>query len=606
LGSTSDSVDERQPELVKYIPQNFLEKICTQLGKIEESDFDQELKKVIFSHVEAPFRLGQSTLNGLIAYKTTESSAKGDILKQELHKINEEIIALEEKTEPVYQKKLENLLDKKRKELAAHDAAKPTAVTKPENDPTTQKHIVETTQAIDKAKGELAAAEASIVAARNRQSALAQQKSIADRVSARLDNLQRQITVFLSDSREDFVSLGLSPDDVLRVMIDKVPLTKKHESIQQEQGIIELSLDPSQPKSFADQKGSIETHIQQLQSALDEPNLRYQAYEAALRAWGVGRSVIVGDEESLDTIVYYEAQIADLDRIPSKLAEARCRRLAKSKEIHEVITALGDTYRELYAPVNKFIEERPLARDKFQLNFEVGIVDSGFQEGLFEFISQSVAGTFCGVESGSKMLKEILGRQDFNSVEGVEAFLLEITEALHSDRRSEGKAVRVTDQLRKGKSVLALYDFVFSLGYIKPRYALRMGTKELSELSPGERGTLLLVFYLLVDKDDIPLVIDQPEENLDNQTVYELLVPCMKEAKRRRQVLIVTHNPNLAVVCDAEQVICAALDKANNYTMTYLSGAIENPRINRAIVDILEGTMPAFQNREDKYFVSFR
>ena len=120
-------------------------------------------------------------------------------------------------------------------------------------------------------------------------------------------------------------------------------------------------------------------------------------------------------------------------------------------------------------------------------------------------------------------------------------------------------------------------------------------------MSPGERGTLLLVFYLLVDKDDIPLVIDQPEENLDNQTVYELLVPCMKGAKNRRQVFIVTHNPNLAVVCDAEQIICANLDKQNNSTMTYLSGAIENPIIKKAIVDILEGTMPAFHNRETKY-----
>jgi ABC-type cobalamin/Fe3+-siderophores transport system ATPase subunit len=97
-------------------------------------------------------------------------------------------------------------------------------------------------------------------------------------------------------------------------------------------------------------------------------------------------------------------------------------------------------------------------------------------------------------------------------------------------------------------------------------------------------------------------VIDQPEENLDNQTVFELLVPCMKEAKLRRQVIMVTHNPNLAVVCDAEQIIYADLDKAHKYTMNYLSGAIENPKINRAIVDILEGTMPAFDNRQHKYF----
>ena len=128
-----------------------------------------------------------------------------------------------------------------------------------------------------------------------------------------------------------------------------------------------------------------------------------------------------------------------------------------------------------------------------------------------------------------------------------------------------------------------------------------MGDKELQQLSPGERGTLLPVFYLLVDRDDIPLIIDQPEENLDNQTVYELLVPCMKEAKTRRQIFIVTHNPNLAVVCDAEQVICAELDKKANYRMDYLPSAIENLEINKAIVDVLEGTMPAFRNRDSKY-----
>jgi predicted ATPase len=277
--------------------------------------------------------------------------------------------------------------------------------------------------------------------------------------------------------------------------------------------------------------------------------------------------------------------------------------MAKAKEIHEVIRVLADTYRELYAPVNKFIETRSLAKDKFQLNFEVGIVDSGFEEKFFrELISQGVTGTFCGVEPGSKALKAILAKQSFNAESGAEAFLNEMMDALHKDQRLEGKPTKVSDQLRKGKTVLSLYDFIFSMEYLKPRYALRMGTKELSELSPGERGTLLLVFYLLVDKDEIPLVIDQPEENLDNQTVFELLVPCMKEAKLRRQVFMVTHNPNLAVVCDAEQIICADLDKTHKYTMNYLSGAIENPKINRAIVDILEGTMPAFDNRQHKYF----
>jgi hypothetical protein len=55
-------------------------------------------------------------------------------------------------------------------------------------------------------------------------------------------------------------------------------------------------------------------------------------------------------------------------------------------------------------------------------------------------------------------------------------------------------------------------------------------------LAAWERGALLLVFYLLVDKNDVPLIliIDQPEENLDNQIVYDLLVPAIKIAKQRR------------------------------------------------------------------------
>jgi len=232
----------------------------------------------------------------------------------------------------------------------------------------------------------------------------------------------------------------------------------------------------------------------------------------------------------------------------------------------------------------------------------VGVVDVGFEEQFFEFISQGVAGTFCGVQEGHKKLLDTLARQDFNTEDGIEAFLTEMIDSLENDQRPGGGVVSISSQLKIRKTPLDVYDFIFGMNYLTPRYALRMGDKELHQLSPGERGTLLLVFYLLVDKGDIPLVIDQPEENLDNQTVYDLLVPCIKEAKKRRQIFIVTHNPNLAVVCDAEQVICANLDKQNKNTMNYLSGAIENPIINKAIVDILEGTMPAFHNRDTKYF----
>jgi len=122
-------------------------------------------------------------------------------------------------------------------------------------------------------------------------------------------------------------------------------------------------------------------------------------------------------------------------------------------------------------------------------------------------------------------------------------------------------------------------------------------------LSPGEKGTLLLVFYLLIDQEKIPLLIDQPEHNLDNQTVFKLLVNCVKKAKQKRQIFIVTHNPNLAVVCDAEQIICTRIDKTNDNKVFYDSGAIENPKMNKMIIDVLEGTKIAFNQRRFKYLL---
>jgi ABC-type lipoprotein export system ATPase subunit len=596
-----DSVDVYQPELVKYIPQNFLEKICTQLGRIEESDFDRELKKVIFSHVKNSEQLGKASLDELITFKTSEASVKIRLLKQEIHSLNENIMSIEDMAMPEHRQEIENLLRLKQNELEVHEKSKPEEVAKPENDPEKQKEIAEVSGAIERFQMNLAEREEQIVAATREQGNFAQLIATADRLLARIENLKHQLQAFSTESKADFDILGIQVGHVLQISFDKKPIEEKRDELLKQKSMLEVKLNPENEGSLILAKQKIILSIEQLKVKLDEPNKNFQTYQAALLEWENKKQEITGSVEVVGSVKYYEDQLSLLDTVPEQLTEHRGCRLSKSKEIHEVVHQLGDTYRELYAPVNQFIEKSPLAKERFQLNFEVAIVDSGFQEAFFEIISQGVSGTFCGIEEGNKMLKSLLALHDFDTDEGVSAFLEDMISALENDLRPNGKAVRVSDQLKKGKTKLMLYDMMFSLDYLKPRYALRMGDKELHQLSPGERGTLLLVFYLLVDKDDIPLVIDQPEENLDNQTVYELLVPCIKEAKQRRQIVIVTHNPNLAVVCDAEQIIFADLDKKNNYKMNYLSGAIENPKINRAIVDVLEGTMPAFENRGSKY-----
>jgi len=596
-----EEVDLQQPEFVRYIPQNFLEEICGELKEdIEESEFYRELKKVIFNHVDSADRLDMPTFDDLINYKTSEAKESIDILKAELHEKNEKIVALEAKSEAKYRSKIENLLFQKRQELDAHDQTKPNEVQKPETDPVSQGEMAKINEAVDGAKAKLANLDAQIIKTKEAQAHQIRLISIADKLIEKFSNFMHHVETFVSESKDDLESIGLPPV-TFSISIDKTILKEKRDSFSDEKIATDEKLDRAKPESIAFKKQELEKVIKQSEAMLDEPSKKYQIYVDALKEWETRRIEIIGNENSSETIKYYEKQLQNLDDVPSELTQAYAERLTKAKEIHRVIQKLANTFRELYAPVTEFIEKDILATDKFQLNFRVDIVNIGFEKSFFAMISQGVIGTFYGKLEGRKRLKDILSRHDFNTEAGIEAFLNELNDTLTHDQRPGGLAVRISDQLREGKNALELYDLIYALDYLEPLYKLRMGDKELHQLSPGERGSLLLVFYLLIDRDNIPLIIDQPEENLDNQTVFELLAPCINKAKNLRQIIIVTHNPNLAVVCDAEQIIHANLDKKGNYRMHYDSGSIENPTINKAIVDILEGTMPAFQNRDSKY-----
>jgi hypothetical protein len=128
----------------------------------------------------------------------------------------------------------------------------------------------------------------------------------------------------------------------------------------------------------------------------------------------------------------------------------------------------------------------------------------------------------------------------------------------------------------------------------------------LKRLSPGTKGVLLMLLYLGVDKNDTrPLLIDQPEDNLDPESVFNVLVPYFVEAKKRRQIIMVTHNPNLVIATDSDQVIVAKItpkDVNQLPIFTYSGGGLENPAIVDKICSILEGGEDAFLKREKRYF----
>ncbi len=597
-------VDETQPELIRYIPQNFLEKICTEISSEKETSFDKELKKVIFSHVDAADRLGYTTLDELIIFCTEEAASRMATLRTELHLINERIASLEEESTPAHRKTVENRLQLKREEIATHDKTKPSALPEPSKsgEGNESDRISATIDDLLKQRAEL---DIEIATAKTRQNDYAVLSTTADKARSKLTTINQQLNNTLRDLKSDCERLGLDVHDLIAVNVNEQPLIAKQLEINNARKQVNAVLDPSNANGAISRRAEIARTIAELQNQLDEPSRLYQAYLRASEDWQRHRIELEGDENAIGSLKFLEKRLSDLDAIPATLTAEHAARLEIARAIHEEIANLAAIYRSLYTPVQQFIDTNPIARDKFHLNFEVTIGLGNFEETFSSFINRGAAGTFCGVEEGSKAIREIMRRNNMAEPTEAVAFLNEILDALQNDKRgAKPVPVNIGGQLRKGQSIISLYDFIFSFEYLTPRFRLRMGQKELNQLSPGERGTLLLVFYLLVDKEQIPLVIDQPEENLDNQTVFELLVPCIKETKQRRQVIIVTHNPNLAVVCDAEQIVCASLDKAANHRMEYLTGSIEDPAINGAIVDILEGTRPAFQNRGSKYEVS--
>ena len=143
--------------------------------------------------------------------------------------------------------------------------------------------------------------------------------------------------------------------------------------------------------------------------------------------------------------------------------------------------------------------------------------------------------------------------------------------------------------------------WLFSTEHISIRYGIEYDGVDIRKLSPGTRGIVLLLLYLsLDDADGRPLVIDQPEENLDPKSVFEELVGLFVEAKSKRQVIMVTHNANLAVNTDSDQIIIADAGShppGSLPPISYTSGGLENAEIRKAVCDILEGGEGAFQER---------
>ena len=298
----------------------------------------------------------------------------------------------------------------------------------------------------------------------------------------------------------------------------------------------------------------------------------------------------------------------EIDELDGKTARQLNARLAEREHVYanyfEALAADSKGLEELYAHMKKQLQSSG-GDNKFELS-------SGIHIDLRSWLDQS-ARFYDGRKPQASVKKDSIEKFVHDRLvptwkTGDKA---EISTAIHDFYELVSPSRFMQECATPSLKMIDLFDWIYSTDHVRISYKILYDGVELEYLSPGTRGIALLVLYLLMDEDDRrPLIIDQPEGNLDNASVFEQLVPYIRDAKEKRQIVLITHNPNLVVATDAEQVIVATASRLTTQSfprMTYYSGSLEhhgiqeNLGIREAVCTLLEGGEAAFREREVRY-----
>lgn len=297
-------------------------------------------------------------------------------------------------------------------------------------------------------------------------------------------------------------------------------------------------------------------------------------------------------------------------------AKERARELQTEREqaygrAFDALVAEQSVLEELYAPLMTRLAASSGTLKKLSFSVaRIANVEQWAKEAEDGLIDLRETGAFRGKGTLLRKANEVLrGAWETGDAAAVCAAMAEFRRLYQRDLLDQSPIAH-TDQVEFRAWSKRFAQWLFSTDHISIRYGIDYDGVDIRKLSPGTRGIVLLLLYLaLDDSDDRPLVIDQPEENLDPKSVFDELVHLFIEAKSHRQVIMVTHNANLVINTDADQIIIAESGPHPHGALppiTYTSGGLENASIRKAVCDILEGGEGAFQERARRLRVSLK
>ena len=588
--------EESDAPRVRYLSQQFVDQLCSSDGLADE--LVHAIEDVIFGAHPQEERLGAATFKELRELKTESLQRQMERHRDQLRDIGQEIAIQDD-----LRRSLPELRRKRDAEKAAIDRLKQD---RKGLTPSNNKAILDRLEAV-----------------RNAAETKAREVAALERKQLRLNDLKNETAEFqdneddirLGQLKIEYAEAGLTDDqwlvfklkhegDVITLLDGE--LKKVADEIKKRKGPVEgeaseVAADAlaTAPAYFPDTAVLADLTYTLLSKEQRRLEAKIGVDEARRRRYADLSKKIAQAESAL---VQRGEEIKNAEAAEGKINEFSAQRQKAYCSLVAQIEREEKTLKELYKPLQDRLDAEAGTLNKLSFSVRRVVDIDSWADAGERLIDKSRQGKFRGVGELTKIIKEKL------EIIWKTGTSTEIAQAM-ADFRSEyaqefwKHAFQDALKTREGRKhwFEQVSEWLYSTDHVSVTYGLEYETVDIEQLSPGTRGIVLLLLYLSIDVDDErPLIIDQPEENLDPKSIFDELVERFKEAKTRRQIIIVTHNANIVVNADADQVIVAERGAHKPKALpdiTYQSGSLENPIIRAAVCEILEGGEEAFAER---------
>lgn len=574
---------------VQYLSQQFVDKLCSAEGLTDA--LVQEIEQVIFNAHTPTDRLGAGSFRELLAIRLESSHQRRSRQRDTLGRASAGLTA--ERTAKAGLRAMEKDREDKSKAIEKDKVDRKALVAKG-NEQRAKRHE-EVSAAVDAKRQQLDRAK------RQHQALLLLQADVADLRDRQAPNLLEELKEARADaglSETDWKAFGLDyVGEVDALLTDRIKKAKDW--------VAELK-GPAKTDPPVTATPDVNVELVPAGAALSILTLSLLERELARLRALVGMDVqnakrftalsdkITKAEAALLKVMQQIEHVKDADERIRGLIESRRKAYVG---VFEAILEEEQALASLYAPIKARIDaaEGSLSQLSFSVRRRIDI--EAWTRAGEALLDLRTNGPFKGRGELLRIAKEtLLVPWTTGDAQQAASALLEF--ARKNEDNLKTHRPEAVDVAVWASQVSA---WLFGTDHISVGYGLQYDSVEIEQLSPGTRGIVLLLLYLAIDaEDDRPLIIDQPEENLDPQSIFNELVQRFRAAKGRRQIIIVTHNANLVVNTDADQVIvatCGSHRPGQLPVITYESGSLENARIRQHVCNILEGGERAFKER---------